>query len=64
VEIGSLLLLALGAALFLEGLPYFVSPAAVRRYIDWISRMSDPVLRTIGLAMITVGLLLAWLATR
>lgn len=64
VKTGGLLLLALGAALFLEGLPYFVSPAAVRRYLDWIARMSDPALRVMGFVMMTVGLLLAWAATR
>ncbi len=64
VEIGGLLLLALGAALFCEGLPYFVSPTAVRRYLDWIARMSDAVLRILGLSMMAAGLLLAWVATR
>jgi len=64
VEIGGLLLLALGAALFFEGLPYFVSPSAVRRYLDLIGRMSDGVLRILGLAMMATGLALAWVATR
>ena len=64
MEVGSLLLLALGAALFFEGLPYFVSPLAVRRYLEVVGRMSDGVLRFLGLAMMAVGLALAWAATR
>jgi hypothetical protein len=64
VDVGSLLLLALGAALFFEGLPYFVSPQAVRRYLDLVSRMGDGVLRFVGFTMMAVGLALAWAATR
>ncbi len=64
VGIGSLLLLALGAALFVEGLPYFVSPPAVRSYLERMARMSDAALRIVGLAMMAGGLAIVWAATR
>ncbi len=59
-----MLFLGLGLAVFLEGLPYFVSPLAMRRYMDVVSSMTDGALRTIGLTMMIVGLAVAYLATR
>ena len=59
-----LLLPALGLVLFLEGLPYFVSPAGVRRYLRHVEQMSDGALRSMGLALMVVGLLVAYLFTR
>ncbi len=56
--------LALGMALFLEGLPYFVSPGSVRRYMRVLLGMSDGALRLVGLTLIVVGLIVAYLATR
>jgi len=53
---------ALGIAVFLEGLPYFVAPNAVRRYMSQIVTMSDAALRTIGLVLMLAGLGLAYLA--
>lgn len=50
--------------MFLEGLPYFVSPAAVRRYLTVIAEMSDAGLRLAGLTLMTAGLLVAYFATR
>ena len=64
VESWGLLFLALGMAFFLEGLPYFISPPGVRRYIEMLSKMSDGGLRLIGLAMMIVGLVVAFFATR
>jgi len=62
VESWSLLLSAFGLAVFLEGLPYFISPSAVRRFLGQVSRMSDGALRTMGLALMVVGLLVAYLS--
>ncbi len=62
--IWGLLFLALGMALFLEGLPYFVSPGSVRRYMRVLLGMSDGALRLVGLTLIVVGLIVAYLATR
>jgi uncharacterized protein YjeT (DUF2065 family) len=60
----SLFFTALGLAMLLEGLPYLISPAAVRGYLRALERMEDLTLRVIGLALITAGLLLAYFATR
>ncbi|ANM29025.1 hypothetical protein ABI59_04590 [Acidobacteria bacterium Mor1] len=58
----TLLLAALGLAMFLEGLPYFVSPAGVRRYLEEISGFRDAALRLMGLTLMAGGLGLAYLA--
>lgn len=53
---------ALGVAFFLEGLPYFIAPSAVRSYLRQLERLSDAVLRVLGLALIGIGLTVAYLA--
>lgn len=60
----SLFLAAFGLALALEGLPYFISPRAVRAYLRAIERVDDGALRALGLALLGAGLTLAWWATR
>ena len=55
-----LLLPALGLALFLEGLPWFVSPGGVRKTMTLIATFDDPPLRLFGFLMMAAGLLLAW----
>jgi len=62
VDPWSLLVCAFGVAVFLEGLPYFIAPASVRRFLAHMSQTSDTTLRTVGLALMVVGLLLAYLA--
>jgi uncharacterized protein YjeT (DUF2065 family) len=62
VDFWSLLLSAFGLAVFLEGLPYFISPTAVRRFLGQVSHLSDGALRTMGLALMAVGLLVAYLS--
>jgi uncharacterized protein YjeT (DUF2065 family) len=64
VEIWQLLLPALGLAMFLEGLPYFVSPSAVRRFMRSLDSMSDGALRSLGLGLMLLGLALAFAFTR
>jgi uncharacterized protein YjeT (DUF2065 family) len=54
----------LGLAMFIEGLPYFISPPAVRRYLKSIEQMSDVTLRALGFAMMVAGLVVIFLATR
>ena len=54
----------MGMAMFLEGLPYFVSPRGVRRFMRILSRSDDGKLRVAGLSMMTVGLIVAYIATR
>ncbi len=60
VDSWTLLVSALGVAIFLEGPPYFVAPSAMRRYLELPSRMSDGALRTLGFALMVAGLLLAY----
>jgi uncharacterized protein YjeT (DUF2065 family) len=64
VEHWTLLFVALGLTLFLEGLPYFISPAAVRRYMTQMLTWSDGTLRTLGLTLMVAGLIVAWLSVR
>jgi uncharacterized protein YjeT (DUF2065 family) len=60
----SLFFAALGLAMFLEGLPYLISPAAVRRYLEMLQRTADGTLRLLGIALIVAGLLVTYVATR
>ncbi len=60
VDSWTLLISALGVAIFLEGLPYFVAPSAMRRYLELLSRMSDRALRTLGFGLMVAGLLVAY----
>ena len=50
--------------MFLEGLPYLVSPGAVRRYLELLQSTGDRTLRLLGLALIASGLLVTYVATR
>ena len=60
VSTWTLFFAALGLAVFLEGLPYFISPAAVRRYMERLANLSDAALRALGLVMIAAGLAVAY----
>ena len=51
-------------AMFLEGLPYFLSPKGVRGAMRSLIEMGDGALRLVGLALMAVGLVVAYLATR
>ena len=64
VDAIDLLLPALGIALFLEGLPWFVSPAGARRTLQALAALGDLPLRTVGLALMGAGLALTWWAFR
>jgi uncharacterized protein YjeT (DUF2065 family) len=55
-----LLLPALGIALFLEGLPWFISPSGTRRTVEQMAAMGEAPLRAVGLFLMAGGLLLAW----
>ena len=58
----SLFLTALGLALIIEGMPYFLGPEAVKRMVIKMLGMPAGVLRGMGLASICVGLLLVALS--
>jgi uncharacterized protein YjeT (DUF2065 family) len=56
----TILLVALGLAMFIEGLPWFVAPAAMRRLYAQIAGLTDGALRGIGVALMSIGLALAY----
>ena len=60
----SLFFAALGLAMVLEGLPYLISPAAVRRYLETVQQSGDTALRGMGFALIVLGLFVTYVATR
>ena len=49
-------LAALGLAMIIEGLPYFIAPDATKRTLERIGEMPGRVLRIIGLLSIAGGL--------
>ncbi len=57
-----LVLTALGLALVLEGLPYFLLPGTAGRAAAELARLPRTVLRLVGLASMLLGLLAVWLA--
>jgi uncharacterized protein YjeT (DUF2065 family) len=57
-----LLVAAIGLALFLEGLPYFVSPPGVRKALQAVGSMNDGAIRLIGFALMLTGLVVVYLA--
>ncbi len=64
MKIPNLFFAALGLAMFLEGLPYFVSPPGVRRFVKLLDTIGDGALRAMGFVLMCAGLAVAWLATR
>lgn len=53
---------ALGLAIAIEGLPYFVAPSMARAAVRRIAENGDGVLRGLGLTMMLIGLAVTWLA--
>ena len=53
---------ALGLALILEGLPYFIGPEAVRKLVEKLQDLPPSTLRFFGLAGIITGLALVALS--
>lgn len=58
----SLILAGLGTAMVLEGLPYFISPSGVRRYLLQIATLRDGNLRLLGFLLMAGGLVVLYLA--
>ena len=56
----SLFLSAVGLAIFVEGLPYFISPVVVRRYLGQMQKLNDGTLRALGLVLMAMGLVVAY----
>lgn len=52
----------LGLVLVIEGFPYFVFPEQMKRFLAQLPALPDHYLRGFGLAALTLGLLLLYLA--
>ena len=50
--------------MFIEGMPYFVSPRSMRRFLALVQETSDPALRTAGFVLMVMGLVVVFFATR
>jgi len=59
-----LLITVFGLVLILEGLPYVASPEAMQDWLRQLSSFRPRLLRAIGLAAMTAGLLLCYLTQR
>ncbi|MBF0213658.1 MAG: DUF2065 domain-containing protein [Magnetococcales bacterium] len=47
---------ALGLVLILEGVPYFLAPGRMRRWVAGITELPDSMLRRTGLLLMVLGL--------
>ena len=52
----------LGMVLVIEGLPYFISPAGMKKLFGRVITFNDESLRIYGIISIICGLVLAWAA--
>ena len=55
-----LLFCLIGLVLFVEGLPYFISPGKMKKWMLTIQEIPDPHLRAMGIIAMTLGLLIAY----
>ena len=60
----NLLLCALGLALILEGMPYFLCSEKMPEFLRFLSERPPSLLRKLGLGAIIIGLVLVLLARR
>ncbi len=56
----SLFLAALGLMMVFEGIPYFCFPAQVKAFAQKIPEVPNNTLRSIGLLLMLIGLLVAY----
>lgn len=57
-------LCVLGMVFILEGLPYFISPEKLKKYLIKITAVPDATLRFLGLASMIAGLILLYFGRR
>ena len=57
-----LLLMALGLALIVEGLPYFLHPEGALRMLRRLEEMGPAAVRVVGLSALLLGVLILLLA--
>jgi uncharacterized protein len=60
----TVLIVALGFVFIIEGIPYVVSPQAVKRFTALITTIPDGALRAVGFAALLIGLCLVYLGAR
>ena len=48
----------LGLVMFVEGLPYVLSPAKMKKWLMTIQEIPDPHLRVMGILLMATGLLI------
>jgi hypothetical protein len=58
----SLLLLALGLVMILEGLVYALAPSLLERMLEVLRALPETAVRQIGLLVIVAGLIFVWVA--
>ncbi|HKJ86940.1 MAG TPA: DUF2065 domain-containing protein [Gammaproteobacteria bacterium] len=58
------LLSAIALVMVLEGLPYFISPSAMRRALAHIFTLPDHVLRGTGLTLMVLGVVMLFLVRK
>ena len=58
----TLVLLALGLVMILEGLVYALAPSLLDRMLEILRSMPETAVRQIGLLVIIGGLILVWIA--
>jgi hypothetical protein len=54
-------LCVIGMVMIIEGVPYFVSPARMKRWITRLAEMPDGTLRVTGFILMAFGLILIYL---
>jgi uncharacterized protein YjeT (DUF2065 family) len=57
-----LFLSALGLAMIMEGLPYFIAPRHVKEFAKRLPELSSGTIRSLGMAIVAAGLLVIYLA--
>lgn len=58
------LLCALGLVFIIEGLPYFIFPEKIKKYLSRITSIPDSTLRFIGISAMIAGLILLYFGRR
>ncbi len=57
----NLLLLILGTIMVLEGIPYFLFPAKIKKFYERLKIAENNVLRAAGFMMIVIGLVIVYM---
>lgn len=58
----SFVLLALGMVLVIEGLAYALAPSLIKRLLETLRSLPEPIVRHVGWLVFVSGLILLWFA--